>query len=90
MNKKELVRIVSKITHMTKQDVDLVLTSALETIIVAVSQEEVVRLVGFGSFSSRKRKLPMIHKEFIKRAISNGVVKFSPGKFFKQSICSLI
>ena len=50
MNKKDLIRKIAITTKMTYKEIDLILTSTLENIILAVSKGERVRLVGFGSF----------------------------------------
>jgi DNA-binding protein HU-beta len=90
MNKKDLVQVVSSKTYMTKKEIDLVLSAALEIIMEAVSSGERVKLIGFGSFFSSKRKLPSkinIHDLFLDVGISFvHTVRFSPGKFFKQKI----
>ena len=85
MNKKDLISDVCYTTKLTKKEIDMVLTSILETIVTKVSHGEKVRLVGFGSFYKSKKKLS------IKSSDSSDMstefrVKFSPGKFFKQKI----
>lgn len=56
MNKGELVDQVSKKADVTKKQADAVITAIFETIMEAVSQDDKVTLVGFGSFESRERK----------------------------------
>nr|BDA97476.1 DNA binding histon like protein [Cryptomonas sp. NIES-345]BDA98437.1 DNA binding histon like protein [Cryptomonas sp. NIES-1327] len=87
MNKKELVSIVSKVTHISRQEVELILTSTLETIMLAVSKKESVKLIGFGCFSSKERSLlEGIQSNLHSHKTYNNGVRFSPGKFFRQSI----
>jgi DNA-binding protein HU-beta len=88
MNKKELILRVSKSTKMTQKEVNLVLTEVIETIMESVSKGKNVRLVGFGSFSL-KTSIKNNHLLRIKdstKKVSNQVVKFSAGKFFKENI----
>jgi len=87
MNKKELILKVSKSTKMTQKEVNLVLTEVIEAIIETVSKGMTVRLVGFGSFALKTNKKN--HLSGIKdsnKKVSNQVVKFSVGKFFKENI----
>nr|BDA97189.1 DNA binding histon like protein [Cryptomonas borealis] len=81
MNKKELINVVSKITNVTKKDVDVAFTAILETIILTLANGESIRLVGFGSFRIYTRKV----KKFTSyNNIKN--VKFLAGKFFRKSV----
>ena len=50
MNKGELVDAVAERATVTKKQADAVLTAALDTIMEAVSNDDKVTLVGFGSF----------------------------------------
>ncbi len=89
MNKGELVDAIAKKADVTKKQADAVLTAALEVIIEAVSSDQKVTLVGFGSFEPRKRQAregrnpktrePMQIPEPI-------VPAFSAGKLFKESV----
>ncbi|MBD2088961.1 HU family DNA-binding protein [Microcoleus sp. FACHB-1515] len=91
MNKGDLVDKVAEKANVTKKQADAVLTAALEAIMEAVSAEEKVTLVGFGSFEPRKRKAregrnpktgePMEIPETI-------VPAFSAGKLFKEKVSS--
>lgn len=83
MNKKELINTIFHETPMTKKEIDLVLTKILETIMISVSNGEKVQLVGFGSFSSIRRKRNI---NSISLRPYNSVVKFSAGKFFKEKV----
>ena len=85
MNKKDLIHHVCYKTKFTRKEIDMVLSSILEIIVIKVSHGERVRLVGFGSFYISKKKFSVMPADInvVSRKIS---VKFSPGKFFKQKI----
>jgi nucleoid DNA-binding protein len=89
MNKKQLIHIVSTITNLKKQDVDLVITSALEVIIISISKREPVRLVGFGSFRLYQKRSNLPSKNSVRTSTYAKAVKFSIGKFFKQTLFSV-
>ena len=85
MNKKDLINHVCYKTKLTKKEIDMVLSSILEIIVIKVSHGERVRLVGFGSFYTSKKKFTVIPADI--NVVSNkNNVKFSPGKFFRQKI----
>ena len=85
MNKKDLIATIACKTNLTKKEIDSVLTLILELIIDKVSLGERVRLVGFGSFYKVNKVIDIRLEENI--LLSKGsIVKFSPGKFFKQRI----
>jgi DNA-binding protein HU-beta len=90
MNKKDLIRKIAITTKMTYKEIDLILTSILENIILAVSEGERVRLVGFGSFY-RSQKLDRYlsnceNKTFVNNQNGSIKTKFSVGKFFKEKV----
>ena len=85
MNKKDLIHEICYATKLTKKEIDIVLTSILEMIVTRVSGGERVRLVGFGSFYTSKKKAST--RSLDTTDVSTKFrVKFSPGKFFKQKI----
>ncbi len=89
MNKKEILDAIFHETDMTKKEIDLVITKFLETVMTSVSKGEKVQLVGFGTFSSSKRKVyvnPLLEESVIQNKSSNFVIKFTPGKFFKEKV----
>jgi DNA-binding protein HU-beta len=90
MNKKDLIRKIAITTKMTYKEIDLILTSTLENIILAVSRGETVRLVGFGSFyRSQKLERNLItseNKTFLNPPTVSVRTKFSVGKFFKEKV----
>nr|YP_010835321.1 DNA-binding protein hu homolog [Cryptomonas gyropyrenoidosa]WFQ82996.1 DNA-binding protein hu homolog [Cryptomonas gyropyrenoidosa] len=89
MNKKELISSVANVSSMSKTDVNHVLEAILEIIIVTVSNGEVVRLVGFGSFCPilKDKEIHTIRnaKQSVSHTSLRGV-RFSIGKFFKQKM----
>jgi len=85
MNKKELINKVSQSTCMTKKEIDLVLTTTLETIMDVVSEGEKVQLVGFGSFYTYKKILRKANISLENHVIISAI-KFSSGKFFKEKV----
>ncbi|NJM78026.1 MAG: HU family DNA-binding protein [Acaryochloridaceae cyanobacterium RU_4_10] len=89
MNKGELVDAIADKANVTKKQADAVLTAALETIVDAVSSDQKVTLVGFGSFESRQRKEREGRnpKTGAKMKIpATKVPAFSAGKLFKETV----
>lgn len=89
MNKGELVSKVASQTNFSKKEVDIILTTILETIIEVVSSGEKITLVGFGSFEVRERKAregrnPATGEKM--HIPSTKVPTFSVGKFFKEKL----
>jgi DNA-binding protein HU-beta len=92
MNKGELVTTVAKKTGLTKKEVDLVLTTILETIVEVVSSGEKITLVGFGSFEARERKEKEGRNPKTGEKIdipASRIPTFSVGKFFKEKVNSI-
>ena len=86
MNKEELIAEISKKAKVSKKDAALVLSATLESIQTSVKKGNKVTLVGFGTFSSKKRaarngRNPQTGKT-IKIAAKN-VPAFTAGKAFK-------
>ncbi|MFW6359818.1 MAG: HU family DNA-binding protein [Chroococcales cyanobacterium] len=89
MNKGDLVDKVAEKANVTKKQADAVLTAALDTIMEAVSNQDKVTLVGFGSFESRDRKAREGRnpKTGAKMEIpATKVPAFSAGKLFKDMV----
>ena len=89
MNKGELVSTVAIQANFTKKEVDLILTTVLETIIEVVSSGEKITLVGFGSFEARERKPREGRNPITGEKIyipATKVPTFSVGKFFKKKL----
>jgi DNA-binding protein HU-beta len=91
MNKGELVDAVAERASVTKKQADAVLTAALDTVMEAVSRNDKVTLVGFGSFESRERKAregrnPKTGEKM--EIPATRVPAFSAGKLFKEKVAS--
>ncbi len=89
MNKADLIDKLAKKTLLTKLQSEQVLDAALEIISKAVSRGDEVKLVGFGTFSSMKRKSregrnPKTGTKLVIPA--QKVPKFKPGKDFKSLV----
>jgi DNA-binding protein HU-beta len=89
MNKGELVDKIADKTDVTKKQADAVLTAILDSIMEAVSTDDKVTLVGFGSFESRKRQAkegrnPRTGETMTIPATT--VPVFSAGKLFKEKV----
>lgn len=89
MNKGELVDQIAQKASVTKKQADAVLSAALETIMEAVSEDDKVTLVGFGSFESRDRKAregrnPKTGEKM--EIPATKVPAFSAGKLFKEKV----
>ena len=55
MNKAELINAAAEKTGLSKKDTEAVITAALDVITEALSENEKVQLVGFGSFEVKGR-----------------------------------
>lgn len=89
MNKGELVDQIAQKATVTKKQADAVLTAAIESIMEAVSSNDKVTLVGFGSFEARERKAregrnPKTNEKMVIPATR--VPAFSAGKLFKDKV----
>jgi DNA-binding protein HU-beta len=90
MNKTELVNNVAESAGITKVEADKVVKSVLDSIAKALSNNESVTFIGFGSFSvstraARTGRNPQTGKEI--QIAEKKVVKFRPGKKLTDSIC---
>ncbi|MEO0407409.1 MAG: HU family DNA-binding protein [Cyanobacteria bacterium P01_A01_bin.135] len=89
MNKGELVDKIAEKASVTKKEADTVLTAALEAIMDAVSDNDKVTLVGFGSFEPRERKAREGRNPKTGEAMTipaTRVPAFSAGKLFKEKV----
>ena len=55
MNKTELIAAVAEKAELSKKDAEAAITAMVDAITEALSQEEKVQLVGFGSFEVKSR-----------------------------------
>ena len=86
MNKEELISEISKKAKVSKKEASLVLSAAMESIQKSVKKGNKVTLVGFGTFSSKKRAARMGRNPQTGKAITiaaKTVPSFSAGKSFK-------
>ena len=91
MNKGELVDAIAEQANLTKKEADAVLSTALDTIVEAVTSGDKVTLVGFGSFEKRERKEregrnPKTGETMTIAATT--VPAFSAGKAFKDTVAA--
>lgn len=87
MNKEELISEISKKTKVSKKDASLILSATLDSIQSSVKKGNKVTLVGFGTFSSKKRaarngRNPQTGKTI--KIAAKTVPSFSAGKSFKS------
>ncbi len=89
MNKKQLIDKVAKKTGAKKKDVKKIIDATIDTIIEALTKEEKVQLVGFGSFEVRKAAARKGVNPQTKEPIQipeRKVPKFKPGKTLKEKV----
>ena len=55
MNKTELIAAVAEKAELSKKDAEAAVSAVIDAITAALSQEEKVQLVGFGSFEVKTR-----------------------------------
>ena len=55
MNKAELISSVAEKTELTKKDAEKAVSAVLDSIVEALSRNDRVQLVGFGTFEIRER-----------------------------------
>ncbi|CAK7192223.1 DNA-binding protein HRm [Commensalibacter sp. Nvir] len=89
LNKQELVAAVAEKTELSKAKSGEVIDAVLSTIEKTLAKKQEVRLVGFGSFVTAKRKAakgrnPRTGEE-IKIPASTSV-RFRPGKLLKDAV----
>ncbi|RLA94667.1 MAG: DNA-binding protein [Deltaproteobacteria bacterium] len=88
MNKADLIEAVSAVTN-TKKEASEAVNCVLETITKALKKKEEVTLVGFGTFTVRKRKARNGRNpqtgEKIKIKAKN-VPVFRPGKALREAV----
>lgn len=91
MTKAELVDAIAKLSKLTKTDSEKALSATIGAIIDALKKNDVVRLVGFGTFevtkrAARKGRNPQTGEEIQIKASKSP--KFKPGKSFKEAVNS--
>lgn len=89
MNKGELVNAIAKSTDVTKADTERVLNGFVETVTKSLKKEETVLLVGFGTFSVKRRPRRKGHNPQTGESImikASRVPMFKPGKKLKDVV----
>lgn len=89
MNKTQLIDTVAKAVNLRKHDVEIMLETLLNTIMVEVAKGEKVQITGFGSFERKERgerkvKNPKTQEDMIVPA--SKVPGFSAGSIFKEKV----
>ena len=89
MNKSELVAAMAEKGELTKKDAEKALNAFIETVTEALTEEERVQLVGFGTFevrhrAERKGRNPQTREEIIIPASKAPV--FKAGKALKDAV----
>ncbi len=90
MNKAELVTAMAETSGLTKKDAELALNAFMKSVEEALSKDDKVQLVGFGTFDVRSRKArkgrnPRNPKEEIDIPASKAPV-FKAGKALKELV----
>ena len=89
MNKTEIINEISKKIELSKTDVEKVISCFFDTIKSSLKENESVKLIGFGTFSSNKRKAKAGRNPQTGETInipSRFYPKFKPGREFKDYI----
>lgn len=87
MNKAEMISKISEESEVSKTDVEKVLSSFFSTVKTSLKDKQSVRLIGFGTFSSGKRKKRTGRNPQTGEQINipaSFYPKFKPGKDFKE------
>ncbi|MGO3019096.1 MAG: HU family DNA-binding protein [Anaerococcus sp.] len=90
MNKSELLMNISEKSGLKKVEAEKALNAFIETVTEALSSEEKVQLVGFGTFETRNRKAregrnPRKPDQVIQIPASKAPV-FKAGKTLKEAV----
>lgn len=89
MNKAELITAAAEKANLSKKDTEAAITAALEIITEALTKDEKVQLVGFGSFETKNRAARIGRNPRTKEQIEIPASKlpvFKPGKALKDAI----
>ncbi len=89
MNKAELIDAIAEDTGLSKKDAGSALESVIENIAKTLKKGDTIQLVGFGTFSVKKRKArkgrnPRTGEEIKIKA--SKAPHFSPGKALKDRV----
>ena len=89
MNKTELIAAVAEKADLSKKDAEAAVTAAIDAITAALSQQEKVQLVGFGSFEVKARAERVGRNPKTKETIQIPASKtpvFKAGKALKDAV----
>ena len=89
MNKAELINAAAEKTGLSKKDTEAAITAAIDVITEALTQNEKVQLVGFGSFEVKSRAARIGRNPRTKEQIEIPASKtpvFKPGKALKDAV----
>jgi len=89
MNKIELIAAVAEKADLSKKDAEAAINATVEAIAEALSQQEKVQLVGFGSFEVKARAARVGRNPKTKEAIQIPASKtpvFKAGKALKDAV----
>ena len=89
MNKTELIAAVAEKAELSKKDAEAAITAMVDAITEALSQEEKVQLVGFGSFEVKVRAERLSRNPKTKEEIHIPASKtpvFKAGKALKDAV----
>ena len=89
MNKTELIAAVAEKAELSKKDAEAAVSATIDAITAALSQEEKVQLVGFGSFEVKTRAERVGRNPKTKEAIQIPASKthvFKAGKALKDAV----
>jgi DNA-binding protein HU-beta len=89
MNKAELIESIANAADLSKASAGRALDAAIESITKALKKGDTVTLVGFGTFSVRKRAARMVRNPRTGEEIKIKASKapgFKPGKALKDAI----
>ena len=87
MNKAEMINAIAESTNLSKADVEKVIASFFENVKTSLKDNKTVKLIGFGTFSSNKRKAKAGRNPQTGEVInipSRFYPKFKPGREFKD------
>jgi len=89
MNKTDLIDAVAQATDLTKKESEAAINATLDAIVGALSSEEKVVLVGFGTFETKKRAARKGRNPSTKEVINIPASKapvFKAGKGMKDKV----
>lgn len=89
MNKSELVSKVAEGTGLSKKDTEATINGFMSVVSETLAKKEVVQLIGFGTFETRKRaartgRNPQTNEEI--KIPASTVPAFKPGKALKEKV----